>query len=75
MAKAKATRKSKKKAPTVSRYDVLRSLIYQYAEAHEADSWKGGGDPADVPVIEANLALAYARMNRHIEDMERHDNA
>lgn len=61
MAKAKATRKSKKKAPTVSRYDVLRSLIYQYAEAHEADSWKGGGDPADVPVADSGCVICSVR--------------
>jgi len=52
-------------------WNALRALINEYVEAEVADSWKGGGDPADAPVVEANLALALAKLNAHIERMQR----
>jgi len=51
----------------------LGALIQAYADAQEADSWKGGGDPSEVPVIEARLQLARAELNAHIGFLRRED--
>lgn len=55
------------------RYDKLRVLIREFADAKVADSWKGGGDPADIEVMELNLKLRTALLMAHIEKMERYD--
>lgn len=49
----------------------LARLIQAYADAQEADSWKGGGDPADTLVIEAQLQLARVQLTAHVEKMRR----
>ena len=33
----------------------IREAIKRYASAVAEDSWKGGGDPADIPAIEREL--------------------
>ena len=33
----------------------LKVAIQELVDAEVADSWKGGGDPADIPIIEAEL--------------------
>lgn len=42
----------------------LTEEIDAYAQARVNDSWKGAGDPLDVSVIEAELAMAHARLQR-----------
>jgi len=49
----------------------LRKLIAGYVEAAIADSWKGGGDPADIDVKEAMLELTRAKLEAHITKMQR----
>jgi hypothetical protein len=51
-------------------FGQLRLLVAAYADASIADSWKGGGDPSDVPIIEKELELATLKLNRHIDMME-----
>ena len=65
--------KSEKKKPADKKdaWEVLRSLIKDYAEAAIADSWKGGGDPADYELIETRLKLAEIELQRHVEEMRR----
>jgi hypothetical protein len=58
----------KNKNDTVS---GLENCIADYASAMVADSWKGGGDPGDIPVIEAQLESARAMMNRHLLEVRR----
>ena len=33
----------------------IRAAITRYAKAVAEDSWKGGGDPADIPAIQREL--------------------
>ncbi len=54
-------------------WQVLAQLIETYADARVADSWKGGGDPAEAPVFEADLAAARERLNYQLLKMERDD--
>jgi hypothetical protein len=49
----------------------LMKLISNYREAAIAESWKGGGDPADVEVHEAYLKLTELQLSAHIEKMQR----
>lgn len=51
------------------RWHALVRMIQEYADAQEADSWKGGSDPEDMPVREAELKLARIQLQRHIEKM------
>lgn len=44
----------------------LRRLIGAFVRESLSDSWKSGGDPDDVPVIEAELAASKARLERFI---------
>jgi len=37
-------------------------LIQKFQDAAEANSWKGGGDPRDIPEIEQNFSKAYAEL-------------
>ena len=46
--------------------DHLVNLISDYVSASIDDSWKGGGDPAEIPEIEANLALASKKLNEYL---------
>ena len=44
----------------------LHTLIAAYVEAQIADSWKGGGDPNDIPIIEAEAEVAKLKLERFI---------
>jgi hypothetical protein len=52
-------------------FSILRQLIGEYKDAAIADSWKGGGDREDITVLECELALALAKLDSHINKMER----
>lgn len=47
----------------------LRKLINELVKAAIADSWSGGGDPADIPAIEAHLALRQAQLDHYINHL------
>lgn len=47
----------------------LRELIRRFADAQEADSWKGGGDPDETPAIERELAEAWDQLSRYIRKL------
>jgi hypothetical protein len=67
-------RRFKRQRTHVQRRTLLAELRYrinEYAEAMVAESWKGGGDPADIPVVEAQLELSKAKLDAHLERMER----
>jgi hypothetical protein len=51
--------------------DHLRLCIAQHAAAQVADSWSGGGDPLDVPVLEAEAKAAAARLEAELKKPER----
>lgn len=61
----------KKKESKPDQWNALVGLIAQYGEMCRADEMKGGGDPADAQVIEAEFALAQARLNAHIDKLRR----
>ena len=46
---------------------TVRQTVERYTEAAIADSWKGGGDPADTPSIEKELKEAEAALDLLIE--------
>lgn len=77
--KIRTKKKSMEKPPrpattgreAVSEFATLRTLIGEYRDAAVAESWKGGGDPAEMPVFEALLKLAETKLDAHIERMER----
>lgn len=50
---------------------TLRILAREHAQAQVALAWAGGGDPADVPVIEAEALLAEARLSAFIARLVR----
>lgn len=66
--KKRAKKAAKKPADDWGR---LAHLIEIYRDAAIADAEKGGGDPSDVPAIEAELQVANIRLNCHIEAMSR----
>ncbi len=47
----------------------LRRAIKLYTLWYEADSWKGGGDPADIPGIEAKLREADEHLQAVIAEV------
>lgn len=61
--------KRTKKKPDL--WAELQQFIANYVDAAIADSWKGGGDPADCEVIEARFKLAHLELQAHIEKMHR----
>lgn len=63
------TRKSRGQNP----WAVLRTLIQDLEESARADEMKGGGDPNDMDVREAEYKLARAKVLAHIADMERRE--
>lgn len=67
----KKKRTAKKAAKKVDPWIRLAQLITKYADAAIDDSWKGGGDPDSIPVIEAQLQLAAAELTAHIALMKR----
>lgn len=63
---------SKHKKIDDDRWATLEELITAFADAQESDSWKGGGDPEYIPVIEAELELAKLKLRTHIDYMRRY---
>lgn len=47
----------------------LERLIQLVVDAEVANSWKGGGDPADIPEIEAALTIARMRLKKLITEL------
>jgi len=41
----------------------LRAAVRKLVRAEIADSWKGGGYPEDMPIIEADLIVARAQFD------------
>lgn len=69
----KSVRTVHKRDPGVEhRWETLEELCQQLADAQEADSWKGGGDPEAIPIIEAELELAKLKLRTHIDSMRRY---
>lgn len=68
-----------KKAPAIqvqhslsaAQAKTLRILIREHAQAQVALSWAGGGDPLDVPSLEASAALAAANLEAFIARLVR----
>lgn len=52
-----------------SDWDVLMEHIEIYKEAAIKESWSGGGDPTDVPLLEAELELATLKLEKHVQQM------
>lgn len=50
----------KRRAPRVN-FMAIRLATRRLIEAEVAHSWKGGGDPGDIPDIEIELAQARAQ--------------
>lgn len=57
----------KAKKVELLKWSKLEELIGKYADAVVADSWKGGGDPQDIPLVEAQLLVAKLELERYIE--------
>ena len=66
-----AKKKSAVTPVRVDPWDILMTRIVRYRDAAVDESWKGGGDPADVGIMEARLALAWSELTAHIEKMKR----
>lgn len=65
-------RKPPKRAGDLSPiWQLLRGQIGIYVEAAIADSWKGGGDPADFDIKELRCKLELATLEAIIAKMER----
>lgn len=41
----------------------IRAAVERLIDAEVADSWKGGGDPADIPYIEQELEIARMKFD------------
>jgi hypothetical protein len=52
-------------------WEVLSGLIKNHVEAQIADSWKGGGDPADYELCEVAAKYAELQLQRHIEEIRK----
>jgi hypothetical protein len=64
--------KPKKSKPKINPvYARLSKLIAEYVDAAIAESWKGGGDPAEIEVLEARMNIARLELNVHMEKMQR----
>lgn len=46
---------------------LLKDKIKRVVDADVADSWKGGGDPADFPQIENELKEAQTDLDKYIK--------
>jgi hypothetical protein len=55
----------------MSDFNKLTRLIRNYTNAAIAESWAGGGDPADVDTLKLKLKLARLELNTHIAKMHR----
>lgn len=45
----------------------LYTLITELVVAEVEDSWKGGGDPKDIPAIEADLKIARLDLENYLQ--------
>lgn len=71
-ARKKKSKASTKVKPSKSdQWQTLSKLINHYLECGIADSWKGGGDPADMDMIELRFKIAHAELNAHMTRMQR----
>lgn len=71
----KRVKKKAPAAPAVPKsvsFELLLDLIKEHVEVSIAESWKGGGDPDDMPVLEKELELSGLRLATHIERMRRY---
>lgn len=50
--------------------EKARLLINAYGQAAVDQSWKGGGDPADIPEIERRYQEAYKALSDYIKGLE-----
>lgn len=62
---------TKKTPDRADGFDELMELVKDYGECCRADEMKGGGDPYDVPLIEAQLELARIKLEVHVARMRR----
>lgn len=70
IAQENAKHRAAQQPPEPNLWEVLMALIQEYTEAAIQESWKGGGDPADIPILEAELELSRSKLNRHMEKMQ-----
>ena len=70
-AKAKPSAITAKRNQKYRGWQILTQLIQNYASASVAESWKGGGDPADMDTLDARLKLTRIELNAHISKMMR----
>ena len=54
---------------TLSQRKTLHRKITAYVVAAIRDSWAGGGDPADVPLLEANLNITERDLSSYIKSL------
>lgn len=48
----------------------IRAAVQHLIDAEVADSWKGGGDPADIPYIEQELEIARMKFDSLMSKLE-----
>ena len=60
-------KKKKVRTPRKEPLAELADLIHIYTEASRADEMKGGGDPNNYEIIEAELELSRAKLNAQIQ--------
>jgi len=62
---------SKRRVVKPDDFTVLLKLIEAYKDAAVEASWAGGGNPADILVIENELNAAREQMAAHVEKINR----
>jgi len=62
---------SKRRVVKPDDFTVLLKLIEAYKDAAVEASWAGGGNPADILVIENELKTAREQMAAHVEKINR----
>lgn len=67
-AKAKAAKATR--ATMQADWLLLGKLIAAYVDAAVAESWKGGGDPDGVEILELRFKIANMELNNHIKRMQ-----
>lgn len=68
--KRKPPKRAAKATPKRDPWVTLLQLISAYAEAAVTESWKGGGDPADIEIHELRLRIARIELSNHIAAMK-----
>jgi hypothetical protein len=54
---------------------IFNRLLKEFEEAANADAWKGGGHPDDIPLIEDDLKEARRNITDYVEELRRKANA